>query len=179
MDYPIEHWFVTKRGESVLVQPLDAAESGRLIAAYLGYEPRGCFQGLPPLKDEVCGDWARQLVESGVHWIAVTADGRVVGHLALLPVGDFRWEMLLVVWPSHQNVGIGTELVHCALAEPLRIEARRILLSVEATNLRARHVYEKTGFEYRSRRPARELTMAKPVVAVSIGDVLASSAEVL
>ncbi len=169
MQGEIEHWFVTKRGESVLLQPLDAAGIERLIAAYLGFEPRGSFQGLPPLKDEVCEDWARQLVESGVHWTATTADGRIVGHLALLPLGSFRWEMLLVVWPSHQNVGIGTELVHRALAEPLQIEARRILLSVESTNVRARHVYEKSGFEYRSERRARELTMAKPIAAVDVG----------
>jgi RimJ/RimL family protein N-acetyltransferase len=178
MDSEIGHWFVTKRGESVRVQPLDAARSETLIVAYLRYKPRGCFQGLPPLKDAVCEDWARRLVQSGVHWVATTGDGQIVGHLALLPMGKLRWEMLLVVWPSHQNVGIGTELVRSALAEPLRIEMQRILLSVEATNLRARHVYEKSGFEYLSRRRARELTMAKPVAAVEVGNVLTPSSAI-
>jgi ribosomal protein S18 acetylase RimI-like enzyme len=158
--------FITKRGERVLVSWLDAhcAEGcQRLVAAYLAYQPRDCFQGLPPLKDEVCREWVWHLVHNGVNLLAVSDGKEVAGHVALLPEDGRSWEMMLAVWPSFQNLGIGTRLVHCAVRESRRLGATDIALSVEAANVRARHVYEKCGFRYCRHARAGELVMVQRV----------------
>ena len=67
--------------------------------------------------------------------------------------------MLVVVSPLLQNTGIGTELVRCSVQVAHEIGFESIELSVETTNVKARHVYKKCGFEYRSRDHAREVDM--------------------
>ena len=163
--------------------PEDAGQ--RLIDMYLAFQPRNSFQGLPPLKDEVCVRWVRDMLTKGIHIVATrmmpaTVQGTVpifvsakmglspsrshchnsciVGHAALFPVNDKKCEMLVVVCPGFQNFGIGTELVRSCidLAEELGFE--RIWLPVDATNVRARHVYRKCGFEYVSNGKAANWT---------------------
>ena len=154
--------------------PADAGQ--RLIDMYLAFQPRNSFQGLPPIKDEVCVRWVREMLATGIHVIASLGHGRlaaqtmrarrprsrnaaIIGHAALFPVNDKKCEMLVVVCPGFQNLGIGTELVRSCidLADELGFE--RIWLPVDATNVRARHVYRKCGFEYVSNEQGRELDM--------------------
>jgi hypothetical protein len=74
--------------------------------------------------------------------------------------------MLVVVSPPLQGLGIGTELVHTAIAVATERGFERIWLPVEASNLRARHIYQKCGFQYVNHKLCRELDMvcdlAKP-----------------
>ena len=55
--------------------------------------------------------------------------------------------MLVVVCPGFQNLGIGTELVRSCIEVADELGFQRIWLPVDATNVRARHVYRKCGFE--------------------------------
>ena len=83
----------------------------------------------------------------------------IVGHAALFPVNDKKCEMLVVVCPGFQNLGIGTELVRSCIDLAAELGFERIWLPVDATNVRARHVYRKCGFEYVSNKQGRELDM--------------------
>ena len=151
---------------------------GRLIKMYLAFQPRNSFQGLPPLKDEVCVRWVRDMLATGIHVIAcgspsagdpfaVTGSGRhartaeqtIIGHCALFPVNDKKCEILVVVCPGFQNLGIGTELVRSCIVLADELGFERIWLPVDATNVRARHVYRKCGFEYVSDKQGHELDM--------------------
>ncbi len=67
--------------------------------------------------------------------------------------------MLVVVCPGYQNVGIGTELVRSCIDLAAELGFQQIWLPVDATNVRARHVYRKCGFEYVSNKQGRELDM--------------------
>lgn len=154
--------FCTKHGLPCELQLLAAASGQRLIDMYLAFQPRNCFQGLPPIRDAVCVNWVRDMLGTGINVIAV-ADGAaetIIGHTALFPINPRKCEMLVVVCPGFQNDGIGTELVRSCidLADELGFE--RIWLPVDATNVRARHVYRKCGFEYVSSQPGREMDMA-------------------
>ena len=151
--------FVCKNGLACELQLL-RGDGQRLIDMYLAFQPRNCFQGLPPLKDSVCLNWVQDMLRTGINVIALSDEKRIVGHTALFPVNQHKCEMLVVVCPGFQNVGIGTELVRgCIdLADELGFE--RIWLPVDATNVRARHVYRKCGFEYVSNRQGREMDMA-------------------
>jgi RimJ/RimL family protein N-acetyltransferase len=150
--------FLTKDRQSVRLQLLGETHHQQFVDAYLAFQPRNSFQGLPPLKDEVCTKWVREMIGTGVNLVAVSQSG-IVGHTALFPIDDRKCELLVVVWPKFQNVGIGTELTRGCVDLASALGFEQIWLPVDATNLRARHIYAKCGFEYRSPRHSRELDM--------------------
>jgi N-acetylglutamate synthase-like GNAT family acetyltransferase len=149
----------------------------RLIDMYLAYQPRNSFQGLPPIKDEVCVRWVRDILATGIHLVALRSAGvppafrsagetpalqqqpPLIGHAALFPAGGEKCEMLVVVCPGFQNLGIGTELVRSCVDLAAELGFQQIWLPVDATNVRARHIYRKCGFEYVSTKQGRELDM--------------------
>ena len=155
---------VTKTGLPVKLQLLPANAGQRLIDMYLAFQPRNSFQGLPPIKDAVCVKWVREMLGTGINVIAASDRAGIVGHTALFPINRQKCEMLVVVCPAFQNVGIGTELVRICIDLAYELGYQRIWLPVDATNARARHVYKKCGFEYASNKLGHELDMACDVV---------------
>jgi RimJ/RimL family protein N-acetyltransferase len=131
----------------------------QFLETYLAFRPRNSFQGLPPLKDAACTQWVRQMIATGINVVARAPDAAIVGHTALFPIDQRKCEMLVVVWPGFQGIGIGTELTKASVELGVELGFERIWLPVDATNLRARHVYAKCGFEYASGKLARELDM--------------------
>jgi GNAT superfamily N-acetyltransferase len=149
-----------KSGLTVGLHHLAVEAGQRLIDMYLAFQPRNSFQGLPPIKDAVCVRWVEDMLRTGIHVTAQSGADAIVGHCALFPINRQKCEMLVVVCPGFQNLGIGTELVRSCidLADELGFE--RIWLPVDSTNVRARHVYRKCGFEYVANQHGRELDMA-------------------
>jgi CBS domain-containing protein/GNAT superfamily N-acetyltransferase len=152
--------FITRKGEAVLIKTLDEKTCPGLMHMYLTFQPRGSFQGLPPLTDAACAKWVRYMIQSGINLVALSFGEGVVGHCALFPIDEQVCETLVVVHPPFQNVGIGTQLTRCSVQLAYEIGFERIWLPVEATNVRARHVYKKCGFEYLPGGDERELEMA-------------------
>jgi RimJ/RimL family protein N-acetyltransferase len=151
--------FHAKNGGSIELRRLPAEAGQRLIEMYLAFQPRGSFQGLPPIKDEVCVKWVREMLATGVHIVAQDGPNGLVGHTGLFPINQQKCEMLVVVCPEFQNFGIGTELVRSCIDLAAALGFERIWLPVDATNVRARHIYRKCGFDYVSNQQGRELDM--------------------
>jgi diamine N-acetyltransferase len=171
--------FLCQNGLPVELRRLSENAGQRLIDMYLAFQPRNSFQGLPPIKDDVCVRWVRDMIATGVHVVATVSpnanlslarrnpgetlppaqESPFIGHAAIFPVSDKKCEMLVVVCPGFQNLGVGTELVQSCIALADELGFERIWLPVEATNVRARHVYRKCGFEYASSDQGRELDM--------------------
>jgi RimJ/RimL family protein N-acetyltransferase len=151
--------FSAKNGKRLRLQLLDQSLERRFVERYLAFQPRNSFQGLPPLKDEVCAKWAEEMISTGINLVAICPREGIVGHAALFPIDRYRCELLLVVWPQYQNLGIGTALTEGCVQVADELGFRQIWLPVDATNLRARHIYAKCGFEYASQRQSRELDM--------------------
>jgi len=170
--------FLGKNGLPIEIRRLADDAGQRLIDMYLAFQPRNSFQGLPPIKDEVCIRWVREILVTGIHVIAIRSAGvppafrsagetpalqndesPLIGHAALFPVSAQKCEMLVVVCPGFQNVGIGTELVRSCVDLAGELGFQQIWLPVDATNVRARHVYRKCGFAYVSNKQGRELDM--------------------
>ncbi len=151
--------FRSKNGDSIELERLPAESGRRLIEMYLAYQPRGSFQGLPPFKDEVCVKWVREMLATGVHVVAIDQRACLIGHTGLFPINPRKCEMLVVVCPDYQNLGIGTQLVRSCIELAGELGFERIWLPVDATNVRARHIYRKCGFEYVSKNQGRELDM--------------------
>ncbi|MBN2475039.1 MAG: GNAT family N-acetyltransferase [Pirellulales bacterium] len=176
--YCFPHAFINKKGEPILIAALDDKRCEQLIAMYLAYKPRGSFQGLPPLADAACKSWVQHMIGHGINLVALSFGEGVVGHMALFPINDRVCEMLVVVCPAMQNTGIGTELVRCSIQLSDELGFERIRLSVESTNVRARHVYKKSGFEYLKYEAVGEVEMAldlttyRSVVNVSVAGIM-------
>jgi len=170
--------FAGKNGLPIEIHRLPDDAGQRLIDMYLAFQPRNSFQGLPPIKDEVCVRWVREILVTGIHVTAVPSRSAglrpaqkdagetpalqnqpIIGHAAIFPVNPQKCEMLVVVCPGFQNLGIGTELVRSCIDLAAELGFERIWLPVDATNVRARHVYRKCGFEYVSNKQGRELDM--------------------
>jgi diamine N-acetyltransferase len=158
--------FADKSGHPLELQLLDDTLRQPLLNMYLAFQPRNCFQGLPPIRDEVCTRWVQDMIRDAVNFVVCGAGvPAVAGHAALFPIDDSRCEMLVVVSPKFQNHGAGTQLVRASVRAAGDLGFERVWIPVAATNVRARHVYEKCGFEYLSRGLARELEMVCPVGA--------------
>jgi diamine N-acetyltransferase len=150
---------IGKNGATLRLQRLPVAAHQRLVDMYLAFQPRNCFQGLPPLKDAVCIRWVEEMLRTGINVIAHDEQQGIVGHTALFPINPQKCEMLVVVCPGYQNLGVGTQLVQACIDLADELGFQRIWLPVDATNVRARHVYRKCGFEYVSTSQGREMDM--------------------
>ena len=152
--------FINKQGTESRMCLLAEEARQRLVAMYLAYQPRNSFQGLPPLRDEVCARWVQDMIRDGINIVVFDPHGQIDGHTGLFPINDRKCELLVVVTPGRQNMGLGTELVRACIAAAAELGFERICLPVAASNLRARHVYRKCGFEYCSQsKMSRELDM--------------------
>jgi len=139
--------FVDKKGESILIKTLSEGMYQGLIDMYLAYQPRDSFDGLPPIKDAACVQWVEGMIRNGINLVALSSEGSIVGHAAIFPIDQQRCEMLMVVSPQSQDIGIGTELTRSSVHLAQELGFEQVWLSVEAHNARARHVYKKCGFE--------------------------------
>lgn len=176
--------FVDKRGQQHRLEQLKEEMHASLVEMYLAFKPRNSFQGLPPLRDEVCVKWVHDILRTAVHIVSIgpcvreiphgNEEGRnaigtgIVGHVALFPIDRNRCELLVVVSPEFQNVGLGTELTRTCIDAAAQLGFRRVWLPVDAANVRARRVYEKCGFEYISRGLSRELDMAHDLIPLPV-----------
>jgi RimJ/RimL family protein N-acetyltransferase len=151
--------FLAKNLQLVHIQLLEKNLNRQLIDSYLAFQPRNSFQGLPPLKDDICVKWVEEMIRTGINIIALCSRSGIVGHTAIFPINEHKCEILIVVWPRFQNIGIGTELTQCCVEIASHLGFEKIWLPVDATNLRARHIYAKCGFEYVSLNQSRELDM--------------------
>ena len=151
--------FINKRGEAIVIQTLDEKTRQGLSAMYLDYRPRNSFQGLPPITDEACVTWVQHMIGTGISLVAVSYLKGVVGHCVLFPINEEVCELLVVVAPSFQDCGIGTQLTRRAVQWAYEIGFDRVSLDVEARNARARHVYKKCGFQCVRRQDPHELRM--------------------
>jgi len=154
------HGFINKRAEPILVTTLTEKRHPKLIEMYLAYRPRNSFSGLPPIRDEACIRWVRDMIANGANLVAMSFEEGIVGHGALFPASEDTCEMLLVISPGHQKVGIGGELARCLIQLGQEMDFGQIRLCVEAGNHVARHVYEKCGFAYLTRGLTAELDMS-------------------
>ena len=72
----LPHTFHGKNGLAVALHHLPADGGAQLIDMYLAFRPRNSFQGLPPLKDEVCVGWVQDMLRTGIHVTAGSAASR-------------------------------------------------------------------------------------------------------
>ena len=138
--------FIDKRGEPVMIMFLSEKRHDKFTNMYLDYEPKASFNGLPPVQKEQCISWTKNMLDTAINVVAVSFEDGIVAHTALFPMQNGLCEFFIVVKPSHQQVGIGTQLTRCAIQVAYEMNYKGIWLCVESRSRVARHVYSKCGF---------------------------------
>ncbi len=83
-----------------------------------------------------------------------TASSAVSGFLVALQVGA-EWELEnIVVAPAESRRGLGKRLLETLVATARSTNSEAVLLEVRQSNVAARSLYEKAGFEITSHRKA-------------------------
>jgi len=84
----------------------------------------------------------------GVFFVLQTAEGGIVGSVALAPMSDGGCELRkMYVARSHRGSGLGRLLLETAIAEARRMNATRITLETAAVLKEAIGLYRSYGFK--------------------------------
>jgi L-amino acid N-acyltransferase YncA len=139
--------FQDKTGCAFLVRPLEVSDRRALEHFYAQFEPKRAAQGLPPADIESIHRWLKKLLRTG-HHLVVQIDGRLMGHLMLIPKVDEpgALELANFIHQTIRNRGIGTQLNRMGIEIARAAGATRIWLSVEPSNRVAIRSYTKAGF---------------------------------
>jgi RimJ/RimL family protein N-acetyltransferase len=130
---------------SFLIRRFEPADRPVLEAMYEDFSPKRAAQGLPPEGAEPLRRWLDRILAAGQH-LLVEVEGRVVGHVMLIPMEGGSVELANFLHQSIRNRGIGTSLNRLLLQVARDDGFRRVWLSVEPSNRAAVRSYEKAGF---------------------------------
>lgn len=148
------------------LRAFEERDTAKLVAMYEQFEPKGEFQGLPPLDTPGIRKWVRQLCEMKFEQFVVEVDGRIVGHTALC-TGQKRneAELAIFVHQDFRGLGLGKKLLLGTLnygCKKLKLD--HVWLLVQGSNPVAVHLFESAGFRCRGQEDSMqwELEMARP-----------------
>ncbi|MFB6146888.1 MAG: N-acetyltransferase family protein [Halobacteriaceae archaeon] len=116
-----------------------------LVGMYLAFDPADRAQGVPPTGEDRIRRWLDTLLEG--YDVVAWHEDRVVGHATLVPDDEGGCELAIFVVRSHQNAGVGTELLRTLLGHGAARGVDRVWLTVERWNRAAVALYERVGFE--------------------------------
>jgi len=136
-----------KKGEEILIRQYNHEEDReKLIEMYETYDPDYRCLGLPPISRRAIENWIDYLAEYGFAIVA-EKDGRIVGHLVIVPTEDGKVDLTIFIHQDYQNRGLGQEMMRLIIDYCKKAGFKGIMLVTERTNARAIHVDEKMGFK--------------------------------
>jgi Acetyltransferases len=135
-------------GRPIRVERSDGSETTfeSLVKMYDLFDTSDRAQGIPPVTESQIRDWLDTILGDGCFNVIAWHDDEVVGHATLVPDDD-DYELAIFVLQSHQEAGIGTQLITNVLGYGHQNGAERVWLSVERWNKPAIGLYEQVGFE--------------------------------
>ncbi|QTA92493.1 GNAT family N-acetyltransferase [Desulfonema magnum] len=137
-----------KKGYPFEVKNCRPEDYSFLEEMYDAFSPKGEFQGMPPRDKHARTKWIQSLIEIGKNFLA-WQDGRVVGHVAILPDFDkANAEYLIFLIQTVRGRGIGKELTLKAIEGIRNLGLSSVWLTVDAYNFKATRLYRKIGFEF-------------------------------
>src|SRR5512136_2129730 len=145
-----------KKKEVVTVSPCDDADVETLTRMYDTYEPKGAFQGLPPIDRNTCIEWIRRSLRTALNLKAEQGD-TVIAHGMLFPMADPDvLEFNLFVHNQSLNRGIARIVASVLFAAANRLGYKKVWVFESRNNARVLHIYHEAGF-HEARRDRNEL----------------------
>lgn len=101
--------------------------------------------------------WSEKALEESLasslsHFFVFVEDGRVIGYMGLYAVAGEGSVTNVATHPDHRRKGVGKALVENAVAIGKELGLEYITLEVRQSNLPARELYEKCGFQIVGKR---------------------------
>ena len=127
----------------VTVREMRPEDEPLLEQMYAGFEPLGEALGLPPAAAERRQAWLVRLRE-GFNLVALV-DGRVTGHLALMP-SEQAAEMAVFIHQDYRRQGLATELTRAAVELARAHGLRALWVLITSHNVAARNGLRNFGF---------------------------------
>lgn len=87
------------------------------------------------------------------HYLVARLGDRVIGYAGMWVLLDEAHITNLAVHPDYRRRGVGRRLLAALERLAARLGARRMTLEVRPSNAAALHLYRRSGFEVRGRRP--------------------------
>jgi GNAT superfamily N-acetyltransferase len=128
----------------VIVRRLTTEDQPLLEEMYDVLAPLGQALGLPPQDAAQRREWLVSL-HDGMNFGAF-AEGKLAGHLALLP-DDETAEVMCFVHPQFRRQGVATALVHAAAEAARAAGCHSISVFIDTHNMGARHGLLRFGFQ--------------------------------
>ena len=98
---------------------------------------------------ETLGDPNGTIVSRGGVVLMARYDGRPVGCVALIPMGDGAYELSkMAVEPGLRGLGVGRQLILYAIEQARGLGANRLFLGSSTKLHNAVHLYETVGFRH-------------------------------
>lgn len=136
-----------RKGERILIRQYNHEEDReKLIEMYETFDPDFRCLGLPPISRRAIENWIDYLAKDGFTIVA-EKNGRIVGHLVIVPTKDNKVDLTVFIHQDYQNRGLGQEMMKLIIDYCKRAGFEGIMLVTERTNARAIHVYKKLGFK--------------------------------
>jgi GNAT superfamily N-acetyltransferase len=119
-----------------------------LMEMYRTFSPKPASQGLPPEDPEICQNWVKTLLKTGMNTLGWRSEG-VIGHVALIPKVEGKMgELVVFVDQNHRNRGVGTELMRFSMEEFGQLGFEMVWLTVRVLDFIPIKLYRKLGFEF-------------------------------
>jgi len=150
--------FTDQDGRAITVEVYDGGPDP-LVGMYERFGDADRSQGLPPAGASRVREWLETLLADGLNVVATHDDP--IGHAVLVPHDDTS-ELAIFVRPDYQSSGVGTGLIRTLLGHGQREGLDHVWLTVSQRNKPAVALYEKVGFEIRS-RGRTEYEMERPL----------------
>jgi GNAT superfamily N-acetyltransferase len=151
MRFPSERAFEpveiqTRTGRALQLREYASDDLPPLVEMYRSFEPKRVAQGLPPPDGPRIEEWLKRLQHKSRALLAW--DGpRVAAHAILCPMSEAAVEFTIFVHQDYRRAGLGTALTRQAVALAERCGFAEVFLTTELSNLAARRVYRRVGFQ--------------------------------
>ena len=140
----LPHAATDRADREIVYRRYESGDRAAVRALYDGFGAGDRSQGVPPAGDDAVAEWLSTVLSgpSVVAW----HDGRVVGHVTLVPDRSGEHELGLFVAREYREAGVGTELLRAGLAHARETTVSAVWLSVARTNEDARRLFRRAGF---------------------------------
>jgi CBS domain-containing protein/GNAT superfamily N-acetyltransferase len=139
--------FIDRKQRAILFRKAKKGDYKKILKMYQDFEPKESYQGLPPSNPEKLQQWVNLMMNNAFNIIGMSFDKRVICHGSIFEIDKDRSEFILAVFPEFQNAGIGMNLTRMIKSVSKELGFEKIWLCVEPTNMKAKHIYRKLGFE--------------------------------
>ena len=136
-------------GQTFEVLPLKGEGGEKLIAFYDLFEPKGEYQGIPPVQKKARNSWIKELIDNWQNFLILDRE-RVVGHAAMALGGGPLKEIIIFLDQDYRGQGIGREALNYIRSWLKGKGYGQLWLSVQNSNMLAIRCFLSVGFQFTS-----------------------------